>query len=230
MANFQAEYIEGIFRKSPIFSHVSDPGLRKLERFSYPKNFSRGTYLFFQEDLAENIYLVVHGLVQIILSSDDGRELVINEMVPGDCFGELAIITKQARSSGAMAKFDSQVIVIPGKTFLEVLDSEPALARSMLEQVARWLYQSNEREMALAFLNAEARLAKIVLQLDCESDDKGYVTISQEALASRASLTRQTAVKILGRWRRKGWIITGRGHMLVLNYPELIHLVKTVDT
>jgi CRP-like cAMP-binding protein len=47
------------------------------------------------------------------------------------------------------------------------------------------------------------------------------VTISQEELARRIGATRQTTAKILGQWRRAGWIVTGRGRIVVLDRAAL---------
>ena len=40
-------------------------------------------------------------------------------------------------------------------------------------------------------------------------------------LAQRLGVARQTVAKILGRWRRAGWIITGRGKLVLLNRAAL---------
>jgi CRP-like cAMP-binding protein len=94
----------------------------------------------------------------------------------------------------------------------------------MLDMTAHRLRESSERESALAFLDAQARLARLLLQLDKQELDKGYITISQEEIAQRTGQTRQTVAKFLGRWRRKGWLITGRGRMLLLNHDALIRI------
>ena len=83
---------------------------------------------------------------------------------------------------------------------------------------------SSERESALAFLDAQARLARLLLQLEQEAPEKGYVTISQEELAQRTGQTRQTVAKALGRWRRAGWLITGRGHIMLLKRSAFAQL------
>ena len=67
-----------------------------------------------------------------------------------------------------------------------------------------------------------ARLARILLKLELQTDaPSGYITISQQGLAQRTGLTRQTVAKILGRWRRAGWLITGRGRIVLLNQKAL---------
>ena len=93
---------------------------------------------------------------------------------------------------------------MPRQAFLGILEAEPALARRILELTANRLRGSSERESALAFLDAQARLARLLLQLEQQAPEKGYVTISQEELAQRTGQTRQTVAKALGRWRQGG--------------------------
>ena len=65
-------------------------------------NVEKVRCLFTQNDPADTMYLVYQGYISLFLATVDGRELVINEMHPGDCFGELALFTDQPRSTGAM--------------------------------------------------------------------------------------------------------------------------------
>ena len=41
--------------------------------------------------------------------------------------------------------------------------------------------------------------------------------MSQEELAQRTGLTRQTVARLLGDWRRHDWLLTGRGRIMLLN-------------
>jgi CRP-like cAMP-binding protein len=181
----------------------------------------KGKTLFSQSDPAEAVYAVQSGRIAILLSTADGRELMINEMRAGDCFGELSVLTGQPRSTGAVAREASEVISIPRDEFLAALESEPKLMRHVLETTARRLRTSSERESALAFLDAPARLARVLLLLDRQTSADGFMIISQEELAQRVGLTRQTVAKTLGRWRRAGWLITGRGKIVLLNRAAL---------
>ena len=186
----------------------------------------RGQFIFFQGDPSEKAYIVRSGLISIILESLDGRKLVINEMHSGDFFGEVGVLTKEARSSSAIARTDSELLVIPRQAFLNILEAEPELVWRMLGLIAIRLRESSERESALAFLNAEGRLARLLLQLGRKELEKGYITISQEELAERTGQTRQTVAKALGRWRRAGWLITGRGRIMLLKHAAFTLLEK----
>jgi CRP/FNR family cyclic AMP-dependent transcriptional regulator len=207
-----------------LFAGLAEASLLSLARASRFVQVEKGQFIFFQADPAEKVYIVRSGLVSIVLGSPDGREMVINEMRPGDFFGEVGVLTRQPRSTSAIARTEGILLELPIQVFLGILTSEPALARRILEMTANRLRGSSERESALAFLDSQARLARLLLQLEQQAAEKGYVTISQEELAQRTGQTRQTVAKALGRWRRAGWLITGRGHIMLLNRSALVQL------
>ncbi len=213
-------------RSLPLFEEVSQASLAAVARAARLMTVPKDSFIFFQSDPADAVYLVWRGVVSIQLENPEGQELVINEMIPGDCFGELAMLTGLPRSASAQAIVDSAVLQIPGSVFQRMLTQEPSLALHLLEITARRLQNSSKREEALAFHDAQQRLARQLLQMDQLASDKGYLTISQEELAQRAGLTRQTVTTILGRWRRMGWLLTGRGHIVLLNRYELDLLIQ----
>jgi CRP/FNR family cyclic AMP-dependent transcriptional regulator len=212
--------------KLPLFEGLEETSLLAMAQESNFTKVARGQFLFFQEDQSPTAYLVRTGKISILLESADGRQLVINEMHAGDLFGEVGVLTKHPRSSSAFARMDSELLAIPGDTFMKILNSESALVRRMLAMSVDRLRQSSERESALAFLDAQGRLARLLLQLSHQELEKGYITISQEELAQRTGQTRQTVAKTLGRWRRAGWLITGRGRIMLLKINELALLEK----
>jgi len=213
-----------------LFEGVSQTNLAALARASWFKQVPKGVFLFFQTDPSNAVYIIRQGAIAIRLENPDGRELVINEMATGDCVGELGILTRQPRSTSAEAIADSEVLLIPRAIFKIVLEQEPHLALRLLEITARRLQNSSKREEALAFHDAQQRLARQLLLLDQSSGENSRLNLSQEELAQRAGLTRQTVATILGRWRRRGWLLTGRGYIELLNRRELELLIQDFET
>jgi CRP/FNR family cyclic AMP-dependent transcriptional regulator len=215
-------FLEGM----PLFAGLGEASLLALACASKFMQVEKGQFIFFQSDPAEKVYIVRSGLVSIVLGGPEGREMVINEMRRGDFFGEVGVLTSQPRSTSAIARQNSELLALPRQAFLNIIETEPAFARRILDITANRLRGSSERESALAFLDAQARLARLLLQLDKQTAGKGYITISQEELAQRTGQTRQTVAKALGRWRRAGWLITGRGHIMLLKRDAFIQLEK----
>jgi CRP/FNR family cyclic AMP-dependent transcriptional regulator len=205
-----------------LFSSLKERELDELVRASRSREVPKGSIVFFENDPADDLFVVRSGAIAILLTSHDGREFILDEMRQGDCFGELALITGRPRSATASALQKSRLIIIPGAHFLDLLDQQMAILRPLLEITAQRVYSSTELEGAMAFLDATARLARVLLMLQKQSTAPGaYITISQNGLAQRTGLTRQTVAKILGRWRRAGWLLTGRGRIMLIDEASL---------
>jgi len=204
-----------------LFANCEEMELISLARICRHRHLPKGSVVFFQSDPGEAFYLVLSGSVVIMLNSQDGRELVINEARSGDTFGELSLITGEPRSASAITREKCELVMIPAQAFQKVLNSQPKMVRYLLDNIARQLSASGERESALAFLDAPGRIVRILLLLDQENAEKGFMTLSQEELAQRTGLTRQTVAKILGHWRRSGWLLTGRGRIMLMNRKAL---------
>jgi CRP/FNR family cyclic AMP-dependent transcriptional regulator len=204
-----------------LFSGLADGTLERIAYHSRLRRLERGELLFNQSDPADAVYIVYSGCIALFLATPDGKELVINEMDPGDCFGELSLITHQPRSTSAMARETSSVIAIPSDRFIEMLKDEPELLQRILALTAQRLRMSSERESALAFLDSFARVARVLLLLAYQEGEEGVITITQEVLAQHAGLARPTVTKILSQWRSAGWIETERTKIIVLDRKAL---------
>ena len=128
--------------------------MRVLARVAHTKRIPAHTYLFYQDDAGDAAFVVRSGEIAILLNTTDGRELVINELRAGECFGELALLTDAPRSASAFARQESEIIVLPRNDFLGELERQPKLLRHVLEVTAQRLRASTERERALAFFDA----------------------------------------------------------------------------
>lgn len=220
----QGEYVSEVleFLKSiTLFSELSKESAGVLARACRFQRIKKGEILFFQSDPSESVYITRSGVLSVLLNSPDGRDMVINEMRAGDIFGEMGVLTQRPRAASVMARADSELMVIPYQIFLQIISKEPGLLRRILDINVNRLQRSSEREGALAFMDAQARLARLLLELDKQEHEKGYITISQDELANNTGLIRQTVAKILGKWRRDGWLITGRGRIMLFDHKAL---------
>ena len=213
--------LAGFLKQTPLFLGLAESALVGLVQSLKVRDYKKGEVIFFEADAPEYVYIVQRGSVSIMLGSYDGHEIIINEMYPGDYFGELSVLIKDAYTTTAVAHSDCRLLLMTGRNMLDLLDREPIFTRHLLEITAQRLQKSTRRESALLFMDANARLANLLLELEAHAQDRGYVTISQDELAQHTGLTRQTVAKILGKWRRAGWLLTGRGHIMLLDHSAL---------
>lgn len=213
--------IQAFISSLPLFAGSRVESLSALAAVSRIRKVPKGQVVFFQSDPGDAVYVVRSGSVAIQLVHTDGRELIINQIGPGEVFGELAVLTDRPRSTNVVAMKPTELLVIPGESFVRVLDRDHIITRNLLDLLALRLSASTFRESSLAFLDAQARLALTLLKLDEQWQEEGLITASQAELAVRTGLTRQTVAKILGRWRRSGMLLTGRGRIMLLDREAL---------
>jgi len=221
--------LEQALRRAPILEGVSERVVSELAYSGRIRRLDKGEVLFRQTDPADSAYFVHSGSIAIYLATYDGRELVINKMYPVECFGELSLITNQPRSTGAAAREDSRVIVIPSGAFMAGMEQEPELMRRILESTAHRLRLSSERESALAFKSAPARIARVLLLLDRQTARAGTVYITQDELAQYVGVARQTVAKTISDWREEGLVVTNRGRIDLINRDGLFKLSSESD-
>lgn len=215
-----------VFCESALFRGLSTETLEKLTALGHVRRYGRGSIICMPADPATELYVIYTGSVSILLTSSDGREMIVDELKRGDSIGELALITRQPHAIMAVAHEHCEVLALPTAALYPLIECDPDFLAALLQRVAGQLAVSLRREEALAFLSAPARIARVLrlLQERLTPDDVGYITISQEEIARRTGLTRQTVAACLGRWRRLGWLLTGRGRIVLLNLTALANI------
>src|SRR5260221_7316256 len=114
-------------RSVVLFASLPEAPLQRLAGAGQPRRLQKGQLLFGQGEPGDAVYVVAAGSIAIVLATTDGRELVINEMRPGDFFGELALFPGQTHTAGAVAGAASLVLCLPCAAFLAQLDTQPPL-------------------------------------------------------------------------------------------------------
>jgi CRP-like cAMP-binding protein len=83
-----------------------------------------GTVLVREGDLAHFFYVLVSGSALV-----EQRGRPVSVLGPGAIFGEVALLTYQRRTATVTATTDSQVLVVPERTFRQLVDGDRSFAR-----------------------------------------------------------------------------------------------------
>src|SRR5713101_1463681 len=106
---------------SKLFSRLPAAELQALHKVTQDISFSRGQQIFCEGDPGDGIYLVRTGLVQISAVLENGERHVFSEVLPGDVFGEMALLDDQARSASASAEQETTVHFVPRREMVDLL-------------------------------------------------------------------------------------------------------------
>lgn len=90
-----------------------------------------GQWLFRQAEVAEALYLVRSGRLEVVQG-----DVVINELGRGDILGELSLLTGTVRSASVRARRDTQLLRLSREQFVALTDEHPHVLRTVAATVA----------------------------------------------------------------------------------------------
>jgi nitric-oxide synthase len=94
------------------------------------EHFAPGEYVFREGEPGEKIYLIISGRALALRANGDATQ-VLSEMLPGQFFGELAILNDALRAASVQAADDLEVAALDGASFRTALQRHPRLRSIM---------------------------------------------------------------------------------------------------
>jgi CRP-like cAMP-binding protein len=110
--------------------------------------FSAGETIFREGDIASKLYFIVEGRVQVIRGSDTDSKFIA-ELVEGDTFGEIALISDQPRTATVRAITDIEVCSIHKIEFEHLIKQSPAIRDASNKMVKERLNDIQEKDRTL---------------------------------------------------------------------------------
>ncbi len=127
---------EEILRRTPIFRLLQDKDLTELASRLRRLNFAPGEHLFRQGDPGDSTYFLVTGRVGITIRSGDDAETDLAAFEPGDFFGEVSLLTGEARTVTATALARVTCYCLDKAGLQHTMELQPDLAEDMSVIVA----------------------------------------------------------------------------------------------
>jgi CRP-like cAMP-binding protein len=128
------------FQAVPLFASISRKGIRALVQAADEIDLPAGKVLVREGEWGRHLYVILRGTAEV---TKDGKRL--RELIPGDFFGEMAFLSGARRTATITARSDMRVMILGPQQLEVILESEPILARRMLETMAKRLL-ANEVE------------------------------------------------------------------------------------
>lgn len=184
-----------------------------------PLDVPAGT-VFYRDEDAPRLALVISGLVRVFLTSADGRQLTVRYARPGDVLGAPTTAGGPVDVS-VQAMVDSSVLMLNVAVMRSLAMAQPEVAWSLAEEVTRRLYEVLEAFAGHAFGSVRQRLARHLLDLAAEQQRGSTmrVSVTQQALADATGAARETVARTL-RELETGGLVERTKHGIRVVDPE----------
>jgi CRP/FNR family transcriptional regulator, cyclic AMP receptor protein len=191
------------------------------------RQLKNGQVIFQKGDPGTSLMAVLHGRVKIGAYSEDGKEIILNIVEPGQIFGEIALLDGKERTADATAMGLTTLLVLDRRDFVPFLERNPKIAVRLIEVLCERVRRTSEMVESVAFLEYSARLAKLLLRLaesygkETKDGVRINLKISQQDLGNLIASTRESVNRQLNAWAEEGVIELERGQITILDSDAL---------
>jgi CRP/FNR family transcriptional regulator len=201
-----------VLRKTPLFSSLPDDDLRRVAAIAVLRRYAKKEAIFREGDRADGFFVISSGKVKVFKLSDEGKEQVLHVLEPGQSFAEAAIFEGGVYPAHAEALADSEILLLPKRAFIDLVEKNPKVALRMLASLSKWLKRMTDLVESLSLRDVEARL---VFYLSEELKARGIplkdgaeleLTIGKNVLASRLGTVPETFSRTLKKLQDDGLI------------------------
>ena len=130
-------------RNTDIFRGMTDDQFKSILSIGREVEFGAGETVFTEGDYAEDVFILIEGILQVSLHN---RELSV--LAPAVLVGEMGVFTGDPRSATIVAKTDATLLKLNELELLRLFENDPGLCRQfqhgMIIDLAHKLRQSNE--------------------------------------------------------------------------------------
>jgi hypothetical protein len=140
------QFLEYLLGQMAILAHaVAELKPREFRSTNGFKRVEAGETLIRQGDAADHVFVIIEGHAEAFV---DGQK--VGDVAKDEIFGAMAVFTGEPRNATVIAQEPSTVMLIPGEQFLSMTRTNPKIAHSLIESMARRIGQLNKQVTQLS--------------------------------------------------------------------------------
>lgn len=181
------------------FSELGPQETEKLTQHGTIRTYRANTILISEGDSTDSFYVMMEGEVKVFASDHHGKEVILNILGPGECFGELALLDDKPRSASVKTMMPTKVMVITKNDFKNCLATDPEMAYRLIKILIGRVRALTSNVKSLALLDVYGRVARTLLDLAENVDDELVIVqkLTHQDIADMVGASREMVSRIL---------------------------------
>jgi CRP/FNR family transcriptional regulator, cyclic AMP receptor protein len=211
-----------------LFKGLSDSERSAISARARIRTFDAGETIFAIGSPGDQMMAILSGTVRISLPSNEGKELLLAIIHPGEVFGELAVLDGKERSADALAESACSLAILDRRDILSFFERNPSAWLKIVEVLCHRLRRTDQVLAEVALMQLPTRLAKMMLRITKPSpvEQMEKIRFSQRELASMVGGTRESVNKCLRKWQSGGIVQVSESWIAITDRAALEKLAE----
>lgn len=197
-----------VLRNVPLFSGLEEAELEKLSKVCGRKRVERGAFVVRAGESTDSLYILLTGRAKVTNSDEEGREIILAWLGPGEFFGEMGLIDGSPRSANVVASEACELLNLSKAAFQRCMQDNFQVAQKLMQILVRRLREADRKIESLALLDVYGRVARLLLDMSVEEDGRRIVKkkISKQDMARMIGASREMVSKVMRDLELSGYI------------------------
>jgi CRP/FNR family cyclic AMP-dependent transcriptional regulator len=212
-----------LLRNVPLFAGLDEAQLSVLARVIVRTSFGRNTTIIRAGDPTDMLYVVINGRVKVLLSDDQGREVILSLLGPGEVFGEMGLLDDSPRSANVVTQEPCELLSISKADFKRSLAENSELSLMVMRGLVKRLREADRKIGSLALMDVYGRVARLLLEMAEDIDGEKVVVkkLSKQDIAKMIGASREMVSRVMKDLQLGGYLEV-RGRSIVLRNNMLL--------
>lgn len=184
------------FEDVNLFSLLCPHKFKGYEEGHEFNGYKKNDFVYFEDDVADKVYLVNSGKIKIGYITEEGDEVITAILVKGDIFGEKAILGQESRSEFAQAvENNTSVCPVTTPEMMELLRENKQFSLKIYKFIGFRFKKLERRLQLLLFKDTKTRLKEFIKEL---AEDYGYKNKVTGDIVIRHPYTQKEIATLIG--------------------------------
>ncbi|HMM54967.1 MAG TPA: cyclic nucleotide-binding domain-containing protein [Candidatus Desulfobacillus sp.] len=205
-------------RSLPVFESLPVERLMPIARVAVFRKVPRGATILRAGDRTDFVYFILSGGLKVLVSDEEGREVIFSNLGPGEFFGEMGVLDDNPRSATVISTTPCELIVIAKSDFKRCLAENFDVSLYIMRSLVKRLRNADRKIESLALVDVFGRVARLLLEM-AEEDGEGQrvVTrkISRQDIAKMVGASREMVSRVMKDLQLQGLIEEDGGRILL---------------
>lgn len=211
-------------QKIPLLSGLDSNTLAQIGISMSFRRVEKGNYILHKGGTGDYLLFLLAGRLRVVDLTEDGREIALSVLSPGDYFGELSIIDGQPRSASVVATEHSLIALLPAQHASNLIYSHALVAKRVMQRLTEKIRSDSNHRAILGIQNAHRRIYALLAQL-VRFAPGGLAVIEnvppQQEIAIMANTSRETVSRALQVLIQQGVVEKDIRRLIVRDFEQL---------
>ncbi|MCU0390171.1 MAG: Crp/Fnr family transcriptional regulator [Thermoflexibacter sp.] len=198
-------------------------------------NMYRKSQIVFHENaMPIGLYCIYEGSVKISKLNSNGREQIMRIAGPGDFLGYRSLIAHRPYTDTAVAIEDATICLVPKSEFFNVMQNNKKFYEALLQMICKDADEMETKLGNIAYKPVRGRIAEALVLLAGKNqfekkEDKTYINLTREDLASLVGTVKETAIRTISEFKDENLIEIDKRRIRILDFDKLLYISSLYD-